>query len=1477
MRTSTRSSLVLLSLALCSTPSLQAVSLNHAPSFALPPLAPVGEKWVVRGASKLWQAVASSADGTKLAAVTSNGSIYTSTDGGATWTGSGPSQSWSAIASSADGTVLVATPSYGQIQISTDSGATWTPKGDSRPWTAITCSTDGVKFAGTTNYGLIYTSADSGETWTTRLSANSWGSIASSADGTKLAAAPSYGQISTSPDSGENWIQQGATTSWRALASSADGVRLAAIDYSTGIHISNDQGATWTQAIYDPFLNHINSSADGSRLIATRAYASQLRMSGDSGATWSQKGPFSEWRSITSSTDGKRVVAAAGPQGGGQIFTSEEETLPSVIVPINSGLQTRTGFASSISPGPAYESSQTVSFTVTSATPALFSAQPAISANGDLTFTPALDASGTAEVTVFAWDSGGTQGGGQDTSPAQTFHIIIEPNQAPSDISLSTQSVLDGTLAGTTIALVSVVDANPGDTHTLSFVDGPGAWNNNLFTIRGNELKPLQAVNRQSFGSDTFSVRIRATDSAGNFGEHDFGIQILTINQAPSFNLPPGVGEGPPSVAVATNSGAFIRGNFATSILAGPYYENQSVSFLVDNTDNALFELQPKIDPSGALTFTPAPDATGVCTVTVVAKDNGGTDNGGIDTSAPKTFTIRIRSNTAPTDIALSSESFPENNSPGDTVSTLAATDADSIEEHTFTLVAGEGDTDNAGFQVSGNALAFRSVADYETRNSYSIRLRVADAVGATFEKSFALTVTDNNDAPAFTLPYQQDEIGKNWTPHEFDRTWRAVASSADGKKLAAVVSYGNIHTSADGGLTWVEHVIDTGVILEQRSQPGIAAREAGGANWSCITSSADGTHLAAGAQLGSLFTSNDSGATWVECLAEIGGFNRLDWRSIDSSADGMTIVATANQSGIYISTDGGATWTLSLVAEEDWWAGVTVSADGQRIAAAPDYGPLAISSDGGATWESRAADNREDPEWSAITSSPDGLKIALTGGYGILSISADGGETWDLHYLDTWGWPVAVTISADGTHLAALAQYGSISTSSDCGVTWTTHVLPNDYEASWAGLAASADGTRLAAVARYAPIYTSIDRSTYRLEIDVTSASTSFAREGFVTDVIPGPPAESGQAVDFLVTNDNPELFSQQPAIDEFGALTFTRAAEVTGEAIVTVRAHDNGGTANGGLDTSPPQTFFIKIAPPPVLEVVRQDPFAFLADGVGATKFGGLPVGNYREISFSFTNTGGLDLTGLELTSDGPAAEDFDISPIFADEGGGGPIILGRQATGSGGTTRLAPGESAHFSVRFSPSSVGQKTATLHIASNLSGEANPFDIQLSGEGLSNSMADWASEHFGLEFENTGSDDDFDHDRIPNLLEFAFGTSPASSDSGPAELEYDGTFAGNGTIVSKGQPITKFQSIPNSIDFRAVFIRRSDYLAAGLVYTPEFSSNMSLWQASTATPVVLADDGTHQVVSVPYTRFIAGKKARFFRIKVTIATPAQP
>jgi hypothetical protein len=71
--------------------------------------------------------------------------------------------------------------------------------------------------------------------------------------------------------------------------------------------------------------------------------------------------------------------------------------------------------------------------------------------------------------------------------------------------------------------------------------------------------------------------------------------------------------------------------------------------------------VQPYIDPNGTLHYTPAHNAFGTATVTVQLMDNGGTANGGQDTSAPQTFTITVKQVTSAARQAVASQATTAN------------------------------------------------------------------------------------------------------------------------------------------------------------------------------------------------------------------------------------------------------------------------------------------------------------------------------------------------------------------------------------------------------------------------------------------------------------------------------------------------------------------------------------------------------------------------------------------------------------------------------------------------------------------------------------------------------------------------------------------------------------------------------------------------------------------------------------------------
>jgi hypothetical protein len=247
-----------------------------------------------------WTCVASSADGSKVAAVAPGSGVYFSTNFGATWDLSSAPIDSDSVGCSGDGTRWVAGPA---LYISTDTGTTWTPSDAlASAWSPVASSADGRTLVGLHFYGEVILSTNAGATWNlTNMGSAYLSSVASSADGSKMVACAytTYynllpGAVFASTNSGFAWTPTGAPRQrWSAVASSADGTKLAAAGGT--IYTSTDSGGTWT----------------------------------------SNSAPVANWRSITCSADGGKLVAVV--KGGG-IWTTQTSTAPSLNI-IRSGDQ----------------------------------------------------------------------------------------------------------------------------------------------------------------------------------------------------------------------------------------------------------------------------------------------------------------------------------------------------------------------------------------------------------------------------------------------------------------------------------------------------------------------------------------------------------------------------------------------------------------------------------------------------------------------------------------------------------------------------------------------------------------------------------------------------------------------------------------------------------------------------------------------------------------------------------------------------------------------------------------------------------------------------------------------------------------------------------------------------------------------------------------------------------------------------------
>ncbi|KZR72726.1 SBBP repeat-containing protein [Prochlorococcus marinus] len=114
-----------------------------------------------------------------------------------------------------------------------------------------------------------------------------------------------------------------------------------------------------------------------------------------------------------------------------------------------------------------------------------------------------------------------------------------------------------------------------------------------------------------------------------------------------------------------------------------------------------------------------------------------------------------------PTDITLSATSFDENLTAGTAIASLSATDPDSGNNHSFSFLSGTGSQDNSFFSISGNQLVINKSADYETKDSYSIRLQASDVEGLAVAKSFALGVNDLDDQKTYSLTTSSNQVNE--------------------------------------------------------------------------------------------------------------------------------------------------------------------------------------------------------------------------------------------------------------------------------------------------------------------------------------------------------------------------------------------------------------------------------------------------------------------------------------------------------------------------------------------------------------------------------------------------------------------------------------------------------------------------------------------------------------------------------------------
>ncbi|HMZ53303.1 MAG TPA: cadherin-like domain-containing protein [Nitrospira sp.] len=330
-----------------------------------------------------------------------------------------------------------------------------------------------------------------------------------------------------------------------------------------------------------------------------------------------------------------------------------------------------------------------------------------------------------------------------EVGTAATMTIDITPvNDAPTDLSLSANTVAENAVNGTVVGTVNGTDPDSGDTKAYSLTDNAGgrfAINSvtGQITVANSSLLNYEVAT-------SHNVTVRVTDSGGLTYDETFTINLTDVNEATPTITSNG-GGATASISVVENTTA------VTTVRATDGDTRQTLTYSISGgADATKFAINTS---TGALSFVAAPNyeaptdngANNVYNVTVQVSDG----NGGTDTQALAVTVTNV--NESPTDLSLSASTVAENAANGTVVGTVTGSDVDAGDTKSYTL------TNNAGGRFAINrttgalTVANGTLLNYEAATSHSVTVRVTDRGGLTYDETFTITVTNVNEAPAGT------------------------------------------------------------------------------------------------------------------------------------------------------------------------------------------------------------------------------------------------------------------------------------------------------------------------------------------------------------------------------------------------------------------------------------------------------------------------------------------------------------------------------------------------------------------------------------------------------------------------------------------------------------------------------------------------------------------------------------------------------
>ncbi len=343
-----------------------------------------------------------------------------------------------------------------------------------------------------------------------------------------------------------------------------------------------------------------------------------------------------------------------------------------------------------------------------------------------LTGTPLNEHVGVYNITLTASD-------GYETV-SDTFQLtVINTNDAPEvGQSIPNQTATEDSPFSFTFATATFFDVDVGDSLTFSAaLAGGGALPSWLSFNAGSRTFSGTPENGDV---GTIAVRVTATDTEGASVTTDFNLEVLNTNDTPVVTTP--VGD-----VVANEDSAFTY-----TIPAGTFsdVDGDTLTYSATLVGGAALPAWLSFNGTTAVfTGTPANDDVGVIDIQVTATDGSGT-------SASDSFSLEVlNTNDAPVlSTSISDMSILEDSPYSYTIPAGTFTDVDAGDTLTYSATLSGGGALPSWLSLNSSTGAFSGTPLNDHVGVLNIVVTARDSAGATATDSFALTVTNTNDAP---------------------------------------------------------------------------------------------------------------------------------------------------------------------------------------------------------------------------------------------------------------------------------------------------------------------------------------------------------------------------------------------------------------------------------------------------------------------------------------------------------------------------------------------------------------------------------------------------------------------------------------------------------------------------------------------------------------------------------------------------------